>query len=225
MKKIVCFISVVVLLLSLSVSTFAAAVVPSIEEKKAPELAADANGIVGHITTASGEALTDEKEDCIKITPVTDTANEDLKKAYAEIKDAKKLSDVFKDLKDADKLVVRDLFEISLVCDHADKLTGGNLLNVTFKMNVKADVPVYAMLKANGTWKQVTVKNNGNGTVTAALDSEGVVAFLVPASSVGMSPDTGDSSSLTLWISLLAGSLVLIVMVAVLLRKRTVNAK
>ncbi len=230
MKRLIGLMTVLVVLLSFSVNAMAVGYVPSINVKPSPDVTVKDDGVIGTITTPSGEVVSNEKEECIIITPVAQAETStlipaedkaDLLKAYQQIKDAKKLSEVFKDLKDADKLVVRDLFAVSPGCDDSKAMeANGYRLNLTFDLKVKSDISVTGMLYADGVWKTVKLNNNGDGTVTVQLDKFGALAFLFPASAVGQTPDTGDAFNLTLWISLLAVSLILIVVLAFILRKR-----
>ncbi len=221
MKKVLSIVLVMVTLLTFSVSALAANVefVPSIENKGAPTVV-DSNATV--TVTPVGEAETS--------TTLSADAKAALVKAYDELSaKGASLSALCSDLdavaaaalgegKKGDDLVVRDLFDVT-----AANLTEGTALNVTFKLGVAAKDFVTAMVYNNGAWTAVKTVNNGDGTVSCTLEKAGAVALLVPSTtgSTAGSPDTGDNSNLTLWISVMAVALVAIVGLVVVERKKS----
>ena len=236
MKRFVTFITLLVMLLSMSVNAFAAAndFVASIGEKSAPQLVVtekDGKKVIGYITAADGTRLSEECEECILITPVSEAekstkipeqAKKTLLSLYEEMRNPdKKLSDIFKSLENADNYVVRDLFDISALCDDIPtKLKDDAVLDLTFK-NVTPGVPLTVMVYVNGEWMKADTKTNDDGTVTVYFKNVGAVAFLVPEGTPGVTPDTGDTFNLTFWVTTLVASLVMIaVLVTVILRKR-----
>lgn len=225
MKKIV---SVILALSMLMVGFSALAAkddfVESIGYKDGPTLVDD-EGVVGQITDEDGNIISEEHEDCIDITPISE-ANEDEHKDLLDIYDelnepGKKISDVIDGLED-DNWVVRDLFDISSDCEDLNRELpkDGTSIDLTFDLNLKAASGIKGMIYANGKWTPLAIKENGDGTITATFDHFGQVAFLMPGN-VEASPNvpqTGDSSNVVLYGALMALSFAGILLVV--LRKK-----
>ena len=228
MKKIIGLMLVVVLALSISVTVFAAETdfVPSINEKSAPEITKIT------VTTIDGEFVCQQHEECVIVTPVSEITEEDrlsdatknlLVEMFNKIKAAAKLSDVFTGYSEVDNMVVRDLFDVSSICDGLDAVfpKDGTTIEITFDLGVSAKTNVMAFAYRNGAWDRVKLTNNGDGTVSSDFTHFCPVAFLVAESETGLSPDTGDASNIALWITLLVVSVAAIItLVVITLRKR-----
>ena len=225
MKKIISFVMVLVMLMGISVSALAAQgdFVPSINEKPAPSI----KSVVVTIDGVEWKCTTHMVDHCILVTPVSEITEEDrlsdatkqkLVDVYNKIKAAAKLSDVFTNIDGVDKMAVRDLFDVSSICDEFDKVFPGNGVKVaiTFELGISAKTNVVCASLYNDAWSTHGVKNNGDGTVTVEFTHFCPVAFLVSETEVGNSPATGDNSNLTLWITLLSVSVVAIAAVTVI---------
>ncbi|MBE6959776.1 MAG: hypothetical protein E7448_03510 [Ruminococcaceae bacterium] len=228
MKKVVCLITAIMLCISLASFAFADAdveFVPSISYKGAPEVVGggtinDPNG------TSSGEVPMDH----LLITPLAEA--ETSTKIPAEARD--ELLYVYDELNkgnmklpysgevDASKMIVRDLFDVSWICDDGHKelvALPGVTVTLTFDIGIPANTDVVVMTYINGTWSEiVSVKNNGDGTITCVFEDFCPVAISVPVPDGGSS-DTGDKSNITLWVVLLAVSSVAVVAMVVLRRR------
>ncbi|MBQ8606018.1 MAG: hypothetical protein IJ408_04715 [Clostridia bacterium] len=230
MKRIISIVMVMVVLLGLSVTAFAAEgdFVPSINEKSAPTIKSIT------VTTASGTWVCTQHDidKCILVTPVSEIKEEDrllestkqaLIDVYNKILNAAKLSDIFTNIDGVDKMVVRDLFDVSSICDALNEVfpKEGTSIAITFDLGIDADTNVVCASLINGSWGTHSVKNNGDGTVTVDFTHFCPVAFLVSNSEVGNNPGTGDAQQLEIWIATLAVSLAaIIVLVVIVLRKR-----
>lgn len=236
MKKVVSFV-LVALLISAMCATFVSAngFVESITYKPAPELVGDDKGVIGHVVDPNGNILSTEYHDCIVVTPVAeaetsnripDAAELLLLKVYKEISAEgfkfSSMSDalnkmVASDLgegKDADDLVIRDLFDVSVLCDELKENLApvGNTLTLTFKVPVDKDIPVYVMTYKNGKWAPIVKSvNNGDGTITCTFEDFCPVAFMVPVENPDDTPQTGDTSNNTFWAVVMIGAALLIV--------------
>ena len=246
MKKVlICLLAVAaVFACALSVSA-EAGFVKSITDKGAPDIVADEDGNIGKILGDDGAEYVDCCLDCVIITPVAEAetsteipedAKELLLQVYDELCDPDtKLSEIFDDLnddvkaalgedKDADDLVIRDLFDITGLCSELKSLPkDGCSIDLTFDLSVGKDVLVLGMIYYDGEWKQLDLANNGDGTVTVQFTELCPVAFLVPGSAAN-APTTGeDMGKLAVWGGLLAVSAVAIVLLVVFGRKKGQN--
>lgn len=215
MKKVLsCMLVIVMLTFTFTMVASGAGFVPSASYKPAPEI----EDIVGH-----------EHDDCIIITPVSEAEETDkipeekkdeLLDQYEKLSDPNtKIEDLVEDLDD--DLVIKDLFDVTITCDEL-----GTPVDVVLKTTVDEDDEIYAIVYADGAWKKIPVKNNGNGTITVTLESEGIVALLSPASAVNVgTPETGDNSNVLLWIAVMLTSLALIVVLVIVNRRITVKEK
>ena len=233
----------VLVLILVPMSVFADNFVPSISYKGAPEIVPidPANGIIATVTGTVGNDEHDSKVkgDCIVITPVSeantspdipDDAAILLLRVYNELLEQDtKLSDLSDELnqlveaklgngKDADDLVVKDLFDVSVICDklEASLAPEGNTLDLTFKLGVDADEEVFIMTYKNDVWSPAeNVVNNGDGTVTGTFEHFCPVAILVEGQGSSHSPETGVFDVTYLWAIVAVVSAALIVVVAV----------
>lgn len=273
MKKIVSFMLVLITLFAFSVNVMATDVdfVPSITNKGAPQLVitrgSDGKNIAGYLYDNNGNLVSTEKDDCMVITSIFDLdkskdipkdAKDLLLNVYEQLnqQDAKltvlcpELNDIVKDqLGDsytADDLVIRDLFDISGMCDELQKelVKDGYTLELKFDLNIASNSFVTAMVYVDGKWQPLKkVVNNGDGTITCTFENLGPVAFLVkggdnaiqtvnPNGSTNANGNgstgangtlaTGDSllNSAGLWSAILVVSASLIVMQLVSFKKR-----
>lgn len=250
MKKLLSLVIAIVLMLTVTVSATAADFVESITNKGAPELVVvdyvDGKPVVGHVVDADGNELSTELIECLNITSIaeaetdpdiTDEAKETLLAAYEELKNSgANLSDICPDLdtvvkekwdknKTANDLVVKDLFDISDLCDDINTYLPqhGATLDLTFDLGIGAGIFVAAMVYVDGKWEPVVdAINNGDGTVTVSFDKLCPVAFLVPGSGANLSvvsPTTSDASNIVIWGFVMLMSLVAIVALVIYRRK------
>ena len=249
MKKILVFMLICVML----VVPFATIVsadnfVPSVGYKPAPvikyEEDEDGNHVIGHVVDPNGNIITDEYHDCIVITPVSEAktseripadAAELLLKVYDDLSadDMKlsTLSDKLNDMvaedlgkgKDADDLVVKDLFDVTVLCDELKEALApiGNTLTLTCEVSIDANSPIYVMTYKNDKWDPIIeAVNNGDGTITCTFEDFCPVAFLVPTSGGGnVKPEPGDATDNTLWVIVMVSAMAVIAALLVINRK------
>lgn len=263
MKKFISILLAMLTLLSFSASVMAADsdFVPSITNKGAPEFAVtideDGKGVIGYLRQEDGTVIAIEYEDHVVITSVSDADDSDeipedakktLKDVYDDLcKDDTKLSDLCPDLNDlvssklgddktADDLVIKDLFDITPLCDDLKTQlpTDGIVVDFNFKVALDPDAFIAAMVYVDGVWKLVPTVNNGDGTITCTFEEICPVAFLVPADSAtdGVISDGATDSNVTIvtgkdnltsilfWGGTMALSLGLIVVLCVVTRRK-----
>lgn len=262
MKRIISLLVALVVVLSVPFSCLAAVdFVQSITYKPAPGLTIieeeDGDKIIGYIRDEEGNIVTTEHEncthtDCIIVTPVSEAKTttkipretaDSLLEEYNKLTDPSyKLSNVEgldEKVKNetekkygADDLVIRDMFNITEVCDniklHLPK--DGYTLELTFNVGIGKDDYITAMVYNNGKWTPIKgMVNNGDGTVTCFFDSLGHVAFLVPVDAPsGNVPTTGDTSvqnNIILWVAIMAVSTCTLVILAIVTRRKKSDEK
>lgn len=235
MKKVICLLAAVMLCVSMVGVAFAdeAEFVPSISYKGNPDIVEieDENGdpAIGTITDEEGNVVDYIYKECLVITPVSQAntstkippmARDTLLSVYDQLsKGTMKLP--YAAGIDGDKMVIRDLFDVSWLCEeHPIMLEPkGVTLTLTFDIGVEKDVDVVVMTYKNGAWGDiVSVKNNGDGTVSCEFEDFCPVVFATPSPDGGAS-DTGDHSNVMLWGVLLAVSAAAVV-VLVIVRRR-----
>ena len=229
MKKIVCLLSALVLLVSMSVSALAATnFVPSISYKDGPRMS---------WATFDGEDVTDclvittIKQATEKTTDITQDERDLLLDVYAKLKDGSMTLPISEDY------VIRELLDVTYKYEacrqkpdtHGDKLKELNetdkTLTVNFKLGVAAGTEVVVMAYKEGKWENIKkVVNNGDGTVTCEFERLCPVVFAVKESQSGpIPPQTGDNSGkfMPLWIGTMALSgAALVALVVVALKKK-----
>lgn len=236
MKKVICLM--VAVLLCIGLTSFAVAAdsefVPSISYKGAPSIeeTEDENGdpVIGTITDATGKEIDYLREGDLLVTPIAEAntstklpadAKETLLSVYEQLNKGTMELPYGKDV-DADKMVIKDLFDVSWVDgDKAETVTPtGVTVTITFDIGVAANTDVVVMTYINNVWQEiVSVKNNGDGTITCVFEEFCPVAISVPTPDQGGSSETGDKSNVTLWAVLLVASAAAVV-VLVILRRR-----
>ncbi len=123
-------------------------------------------------------------------------------------------------------VVIRDLFDVTIVSDeHKEVLVQENMtIVITFDLGVAADVDVYCMVYVEDEWiPAASVTNNGDGTVTVALDNTGPVTFSVKTGDMPPA-QTGDTvgADLPVWIGVMAAAGFALILLLVLgNRKKT----
>lgn len=235
MKKVICLITAVMLCISLASFAFAAEVefVPSISYKGAPsivEITDDkGNPAIGAIVNANGETIGYLQSDCLLITPIAEAntstkipadAKATLLSVYDQLNKGTMKLPYGKNV-DADKMIVRDLFDVSWMCTEHPAIVEpkGVTVTITFNIGVDANTDVVVMSYKNNTWAEiVSVKNNGNGTITCVFEDFCPVAISVPVPGQGPD-DTGDKADITLWVTLLTVSALAVVALVVLRRR------
>ncbi len=200
MKKVICLLVALVLCASV-VFTVAVAdgFVESITYKGSPELVKpDGTGmnIVLHDDKDVKDSLGATDDGCLLITSVAEAktttklseeARELLLKVYEELSEGTMVLPYDKvEGIDADKMVIRELLDVSLVCDHPHKeeLKKNDVAIVlSFDLGVEEDAVLSVMTYVDGEWvPAVKVTNNGDGTVTCVLEDLCPVAFSIEAS-------------------------------------------
>ncbi len=243
MKKLVCYLLVLVMCASLIGSVFADEFVPSIGDKGAPGIVTikddEGNPAIGVVRNPDGSAESYIYEPCLVITPVSqantsteipEDARATLLSVYAALSDGSMSLpyEKFNANLDPEKMTIRDLYDATFLCeDHPAMLEPeGVTFEITFDLGVSEYTEVYTMTYKEGVWAPiVSTTNNGDGTVTCVFEKLCPVAFSVYAGSSVPAPDTGDNSNLALWTSLMAIAAVALVAVIVLNnRKKVQNA-
>ena len=236
MKKVICLITAVMLCVSLASFAFAAEAefVPSISYKGAPsivEITDDkGNPAIGTIVNGNGETTGYLHGDCLLITPIAEAntstkipadAKTTLLSVYDQLEKGTMKLPYGKDV-DGDKMIVRDLFDVSWLCEEHPAIVAaeGVTVTLTFNIGIDAKTDVVVMTYINNTWSEiVSVKNNGDGTITCVFEDFCPVAIAVPVEGSNPPSDTGDHSNIALWTALLSISAVALVALVVLRRR------
>lgn len=235
MKRLFAIITAVMMCVSLMVPAMAAQeFMPSVTNKPAPEIVPipdeDGGLHIGVILNDDGEIIKYVDEGCLIVTPVAEV------ETSTEIPEASRtiLRDVYKKLTDgsmtipyekhdagldSSKMVIRDLFDATFVCGDCpvELEPEGAVLQITFDLNVKPGVDVYAMTYKDSEWNPiVSCKNNGDGTVTCTFEKLCPVEFSI--STGDASPGSGDQDNVSLWGIVAIASLAAIVVLTVVYR-------
>lgn len=215
MKKIVSILAVLLLCAALTVPAFATQeATPSVKNDLAPEVVPvedpEGNPAAGVIIDADVVIDYVYYAPCLVVTPVYEAEESKLIPDHSEdllLEVYEKLSsgemtipyEKFNAGLDASKMVVRDLFDVSFLCEeHPDMLEPvGVQFQITFKLGVDADEDVYVMTYKNGEWNPVvSTVNNGDGTVTCVFEDFCPVAFCVEVDDETPGDDgTGDDGT------------------------------
>lgn len=227
MRKMICLLAAMLLLAAMAVPAFATGettpagerFVPSITYKDGPEV-------------EDAELNEEDVGGCVVVTSILEAKNKSTD-IYQETRD--QLLEVYEELseggmelpfEDDKDYVVRELVDVSFMVKtclesdhtHEEELNQeGITATVVFDLGVSQNTDVHVFCYRDGQWiPAASVVNNGDGTVTVVLDFFGPVAFCIEAGAETPPPQTGDDTNLTLYIVLLAISLVAIVVLTVL---------
>ncbi len=239
MKKTLCLITVMALVLALACSVCAAQddFVDSITYKGAPALVFDLDGNIGTLYDVNGQVIDKISPECLVITSIADVdksdkipedARKELKEVYAALMDGSMELPYETD----QDMVIRELIDASWLCagseeDHEAMLAPeGVTLELTFDLGVDKDTNVVVMTYIDGKWAPiVSVKNNGDGTVTCVFEEICPIAFSVPVKDNTPPAQTGDQTDLTLWISIMCASALALAAVVVLFLRKNKSAQ
>ena len=215
MKRVICWVCLVILILSLVLPAFAATgtFVPSISYKDGPQVedaVMDGKDVVGCMVVTS---IKGAKE---KTTDIGQADRDLLLEVYEKLDNGSMKLPL-----ENEGYVVRELVDVSFAknCEdaaHDHKAWLGQedtTAEVTFDLGIKATTDVEVLAYVNGEWVAVSAKNNGDGTVTCVFEDFCPVAFCVDADAEKDIPQTGDAAgqNLTRWFVLLAVSLLAVV--------------
>lgn len=247
MKKFIACIVALMVCASMVLPAYAAPTfTPSVTNKPSPDIVPvidpDGNPALAEIVRGD-EVVGYVYEDCLIVTSVADAltskyipaaARDLLLSVYEKLSNGQmKLPyDKFKAGLKADKMVIRDLFDVSFLCagtpvDHPAMLEpDGVVLRLTFDLGVGKNDKVYTMTYKDGDWNTiVSTVNNGDGTVTCTFEHLCPVAFSVDTSEAGTDTppsETGDpdGENLIMWIVIATVSLVAVVALVVVYRTK-----
>ena len=231
MKRLICLLTVFLLMFALACPAFAAEdFVPSIGDKEEPEIVPDENGVLGVIRDKDGNIIGRITEDCLIITAISmidisteipEAAGDIMKYVYEQLTKGDMVLPYELDGLNPDEMVIRDLIDASWLCEEHPAMLEpeGVTIDLTFDIGVDADTKVYVYVYIDGVWTPVPVVNNGDGTVTCTFEELCPIAFCVAAGTGKPPVQTGDTFNPTIWIVLLAVSAVALVGVVVLRRK------
>ena len=254
MKKLLNLILIAVLIFSLAAPVFASEVgfVPSIADKGAPVIVTtvdeEANEeIIGHVVDANKEIVSTQYAGNWIFTPVseaydtkaipTETANI-LIEAYNELSNENtSLTALCPELEEivsisgtevkADELVVRDMFDVSLVDGKIEELLNqdeNHTITLTFELDVPKEDNLFVITKCNDEWvPAVGVVNNGDGTVSVTFEQFCPVVFLTDyvESASDEAPVVIDTIPVYNfpWIVVLVAALILVIALIIIIRK------
>ncbi len=248
MKKMISLLAVLALCFGLITPVLADEFVPSITDKGAPEIVMvedeDGKLAIAQILDENGNVIGYLYEDYLVVTPVSQAKTstkipDDAEKLLLEVYD--KLSngsmslpyEKFNKNLDASKMVIRDLFDASWLCgdesvvtdhpDHPEIVAPKNVVvRITFDLGVSKNATVYTMSYKGGAWNPiVSTVNNGDGTVTCTFEDFCPIAMSVDTGYTTPPAQTGDNSDITLWIVIMAVSVLALGAVLVLSRRKT----
>ena len=210
MRRVMCLVCVLMICMTLAVPVFAAenTFVPSITYKDGPEIVdAEING--------------EDGTGCVVVTSIKE-AREKTTDIYQEDRDL--LLQVYEELVagsmvlplENKEYVVRELVDVSFVKTGCVEVPHGHkewlaeedtTIEVVFDLGLKDTTDLEVLAFVNGEWAPVvSVKNNGNGTVTCVFEDFCPVAFCVENEVEPEPPKTGDTvaEDLGLWVLMLA---------------------
>lgn len=244
MKRIIAFLIVMILCVSVGCPVFAADTefVPSISYKGEPEVETipDENGdpAVG-VVHKDDEVIDYVYDGCLVITPISEAETstdipEDSRKELLDI--YKELSsgnmelpyDLVEGHEDED-MVIRELIDASFLCgmegsdhDHPTMLEPeGVVFTITFDLGVDADTDVVVMTYIDGQWSPiVSAVNNGDGTLTCTFEKLCPVVFSVAEDTYDVPAQTGDTSNVLLWGALMVVSMAALVVLVIVYRRK-----
>lgn len=246
-KKIISLLLAGILALSVSVPALAAEFTPSVENKKAPEVEIQKDSTGADCAAIITEA--DKNEIAVPtgkltVTPVSAVeeapaeVKETLNAAYQQLQTVASLTELSPDLEPAlkkqdlttDKVVVRDLFDVSVTGQYADSLKkDGASIKITFKLSTDSKNLAAVLHNVKGNeWETIPEGRiaRKDDTVTVTFNSLSPVAFLFDETKLDVkpggpdSPQTGEPDSYAVWFAV-GGVIVLAAAACVVGKKRS----
>ena len=238
MKKLLCFVIVAIICVTAVFPAFAAdEFVPSISDKGSPVIVSvkdeEGNEYLGKVIDENGE-VSYFGDPCLVVTPLSEAKTSTLIPNASE----EMLLFVYDELSngnmnlpyekvdpsiDPSKMVIRDLFDASWLCGEHPEIVAptGVVVELTFDIGVSASTDVVVMTYKNDVWNPiVSVKNNGDGTVTCVFEDFCPIAFAVPTSEYREPVATGDTApDIMVWVAIMAAAAIAIVALLVFRRK------
>ncbi len=254
MKKLFSCIIALTLMATFAFTTFASDnFVPSIAEKDYPEIVVGEEEIAGVIVDGNGaeikELVNTDVEYEVVVTPIASAATstlipEDAKQVlidqYGKLTAPNaKLSelcpvlngvaeDALGEGKNADNLVIREFFDVSVIGDDNTALLSqdNNKLVIKLKNGIEKDAFITGIIYIDGEWKTIETVNNGDGTVTCTLPGNGPVALLVEGTGGSVTPPpTGSGHATLIWGTVALISLaIIVVLTKVIISNKKNNA-
>jgi hypothetical protein len=237
MRKMFAVLLAMILCISMAIPVFATDFVPSITSKPTPTIVTvnddKGNVAIGEVLDKDGNVIGYIYEDCLVITSVADAKTSELIPDDAEtllLSVYDKLSDnsmklpyekIDKNINDA-TMVIRDLFDVSWLCDdHPEQIAeNGVSVRIKFDLGVKQDDKIHTMSYKNNEWNPIVeTKNNGDGTVSCIFENFCPVAFVVDTSNAPPA-QTSDSTNVALWATIMSVSVIALIALIVLTSRR-----
>lgn len=200
MKKVRLFASVLLLIGVLTTNVFAAQYLPSVETQDAPTVDKvmitdqDGNEVSsGSIELAVTPVSKADEAPTQDISDALTSAMDDIQKADSLAALPSESGTIRDDLQAAldsfdtdftvEDLVVRDLFDVSIIDENAELLKDtGTTVTLTFQVDVQSDEVLIVLHNyETGKWEVIDsslVKINGDGTVSVTMDSLSPIAFV-----------------------------------------------
>ncbi len=218
LKKLSSILLAVALVMTMSVTAFAATFTPSVVNKPAPQVVpqtdSSGNQCAAIIYDAAGREVASIPLGALTVTPVSSTSApsseilEKLQAAYQQLLSTRNLANLSSDLENVirevssdltvDDLVVRDLFDVTISGAYADYLSReGYSISIRFNLSTDPDFLAAVLHNTGGTtWETIhnsRITRNADNTVDIVFYSLSPVAFLFDAGQLGIDPNGPDS--------------------------------
>ena len=244
MKKVVCLILALMLMMSMALTVSAAedTFVPSITYKPEPEIVpvVDENGneAIGVIRNEAGEIVGYIEDGCLLVTPIAHVWDEDIEVPedverlltfiYTALNNGEMEIPYEKHGENLDpaNMVIRDLFDARWACEEHPPMVApeGVVLELTFDLGIMPDVPVYVMTYDEQTkeWSPIVrTVNNGDGTVTCTFEHLCAIEFSMPLTVAPAPADEAPASNLMPFVIALVAAAAAVAILIVKNKKKT----
>lgn len=163
MKNLIKVVVAILIVSAFAVTACASAFVPSVEQKEAPVVVADAEGNVADVVIAPA---------------ATEDASEEAQAAYAALVELGSAEAVAPEL--AGK-VITDVFEVTASEEVEAKLAAGEEIKVAFEVEVEEGQTITVLYFNGEEWVVVPAEfvTFENGVLTVTMTQTGVYAFVV----------------------------------------------
>lgn len=200
-KRLTALMAALLVSACMAASVSAADFTPSVVGKDAPSVVtvttSDGSSAAAIIRDANGKEIGSVALGNLVVTPVSKASEASspeaaarLQEAYKQVQAAKTLTDLAPEIGtilmqmpgdlSADKLVVRDLFDVSVDEETQALLDAGNSITVSMEANIAEGRALVVLQFVDDTWTVIDPENvviNADGTVSITLDTAGTLAF------------------------------------------------